>query len=206
MVHSAEIRWFIPGPLPGDVRDWFGAGQGLTPEKARDDAYLFFPGCDTVGVKLREGKLEVKAVVSPPRPLHLGDGVNGRTDQWVKWSLGSEGLKALEDDLRQSGRWVEVRKERYLRKFSADGETPVEVPAREKPDRGCNAELTCIRVDGDPGEWFSIGFEAFGPAGGVGKTLDDTLRLFFGRHGGVPGLRLTGRESMSYPVWLATLE
>ena len=56
MLHSAEIRWFVPGQIPQAVLDWFGAGHALKPEEKRIDEYLMFPDCDTVGVKLRQGK------------------------------------------------------------------------------------------------------------------------------------------------------
>ncbi len=207
MLHSAEVRWFIPTTLPEGVRDWFKDGQPPPDsEDSRVDEYLLFPDCDSVGVKLREGRLEIKAMLCGPRPISAGVGINGRTDQWVKWSFESEGLRDLNQGLRQSGKWVKVRKERYLRKFSADADTAVEVPAKQKPFPvvGCNVELTRIEVEADPRFWFSLGFEAFGPSGSTPKILDDTLRLFFTGRGLVPGVTLNGLASLSYPAWLAT--
>lgn len=205
MLHSAEMRWFVSGALPQEVLQWFRAGHDLQPEQERTDEYLVFPGCDTVGVKLRQGRLEIKALSSSPRPLALDPGINGRTDQWVKWSFESASLPPLVGELHQSGRWIRVGKTRYLRKWSADTGTLVEVPSEAFPPVGCNAELTCIELQAQPGLWYSLGFEAFGPPATNGKTLDETLRRFFNAHGGMPGIRLTGRESMSYPAWLATL-
>lgn len=206
-LQSSEIRWFFPQSLPQEVLEWFSAGENLTPERVREDEYLLFPGCDTVGVKLREGKLEVKTLQAASRPLDLDGGITGRTDQWVKWSFGNEGLKTMKEALLESERWGRVSKERFLRKFSYDSGNPVEVQSEEKPlpTSGCNVELTRLRVNADPGEWFSLGFEAFGAPASTAKILDDTLRKFFGEHGDMPGVRLTGRESLSYPAWLATL-
>lgn len=121
MLHSAEIRWFIQGALAEEILTWFKAGKALESEGERPDDYLLFADCDTVGVKLRGGKkFEVKSRVSGPRPLVLDFGINGRTEQWVRWSFASDGLAALNDELHQSGHWVQVIKERYLRKFSAE--------------------------------------------------------------------------------------
>jgi len=206
MVHSAEVRWFIPTTLPERVQDWFKDGQPSPElEDSRVDEYLLFPDCDSVGVKLREGKLEIKAMLCAPRPISMGAGINGRTDQWVKWSFKSEGLRDLNLGLHQSGKWVKVRKERCLRKFSADANI-VEVPAKQKPFpiAGCNVELTRIEVEEDPRFWFSLGFESFGPSGSTSKILDDTLRLFFKKRGLMPGVPLNGLASLSYPAWLAT--
>lgn len=207
MFQSAEIRWFVPEALPTEVLQWFGAGQAVDSEGTREDQYLVFPGCDTVGVKLREGKLEVKAMLSPSRPIDLAEGINGRTDQWIKWSLDSKALSILEDELLQSGRWIRVRKTRFLRKFSLDSDTPVEVPVWERPfpSKGCIVELTRVGVGADLTSWFSLGFEAFGPGRSDVGVLYETARHFFHLHGSMPGVRLTGREALSYPAWLATL-
>jgi hypothetical protein len=205
MVHSAEIRWFLPGPLPEPVRHWFTAGQRFAPAPKRWDDYLLFPGCDTVGTKLREGTLEVKAMTAASRPLSVTPAINGRTDQWVKWSFASQGLGALDAELHASGPWVRVGKVRYVRTFGADAGTLVEVKTQERPVRGCHVELTGIDVPTEPSAWYSLGFEAFGPPATTAQTLDETLRYFFHIHGGVPGVRLHGRTSMNYPAWLATV-
>jgi hypothetical protein len=54
------------------------------------------------------------------QPLSQDLGINGRTEQWVKLSFASEGLRALDQALHQSGRWLKVHKERFLRRFSAE--------------------------------------------------------------------------------------
>lgn len=207
MLRSAEVRWFFPGAWPDEVRRWFGAGRQLEAEGEREDRYLLFPECETVGVKLREGKLEVKARVSGPGPFAVADGVRGRTDQWVKWSFASEGLQTLTGDLLRSGRWVGVRKERYLRKYSVDSGQVEEVPPRQKPlpVSGCNVELTAVGVDAEPASWYSLGFEAFGNPAGLAGTLEEAVRSFFAVNGGMPGVTLSERESLNYPAWLATL-
>ena len=217
MEHSAEIRWFIAGDsqenkIPDEILSWFSKGMSsdletLKPELNRQDEYLLFPNSDTVGVKLREGKFEIKALAADARPLNLGNGINGRTDQWVKWSFGNEGLDALREPLHNAGHWVGVSKDRYLRKFSADSHTLVEVPTSERPMSGCNVELTCIEVKTKPYFWFSLGFEAFGSPASVVKILDCALQSFFGDHSDLPvQLQLNGRNSLSYPAWIATLE
>jgi hypothetical protein len=101
---SAEIRWFWPGHAQWEVLlAWF-TREGRLPliehtdtpdsaarpfvkqERPRTDEYLLLPNCETVGVKQREGQLEVKALVDVPQPFAQGN-VAGQIDQWVKWSL-----------------------------------------------------------------------------------------------------------------------
>ena len=207
MLHSAEARWFIAKDLPDEVLGWFRAGQAPEREEAQVHEYLLFPDCDTVGVKLREGRLEIKAMVSTPRPISRDVGVTGRTDRWVKWSFGSEGLKNLEPALHQSGHWLKVRKERFLRKFSADAGGLVEVTAKQRPfpANGCNVELTRIAAEANPRFWFSLAFEAFGAPAGTAKILETAIHYFFQEHGRAPGIRLSRRNSLSYPAWLVKL-
>jgi hypothetical protein len=221
--HSAELRWFLPEQSPWDrVLHWFTL-QGRLPineegqydprtatgpfvklERERIDEYLFLPQCDTVGVKQRQGKLEVKALIAGPRAFSLGE-VDGRQNQWVKWSFAPSDAIAiqLEIELDQSGPWRKVVKKRYLQKYSFDLGL-VAVSPDQRPDTGCNIELTVIDVKATTGTWLTFGFEAFGPSGRVMVLLDEAVQHYFTVHGPAP-IRLEGRDSLSYPAWLALL-
>lgn len=205
MLRSAEIRWFILGALPDEVLSWFKSAQILDSEGVQVHEYLLFPDCQSVGVKLREGRFEIKAILAASQPLSLDLGIRGRTDEWIKWSFASEGLQAIDPALHQAGRWLKVYKERFLRRFSADRGSLVEVTAKRGclPGVGCNIELTRIEVEVNPRFWFSLGFEAFGPSAVSAKILLDATHLFFQEHGRVPGISLGERDSLSYPSWLA---
>ena len=207
---SAEIRWFLPGDGPRDaLLRWFGAEPDqdaptlVTREKARTDSYLLLPNCDSSGVKQREGKLEVKARVAGPFPIARPEAV-GRVDRWVKWSFApSEGIApALETELSTSGPWREVEKVRYLRRLSFDSGRAVAVAPDERPDSGCTIELTELTVERQA--WLTVGFEAFGPPARLLALLDEALGAFFAERG-APPLPLEGRDSMSYPTWIAMM-
>jgi hypothetical protein len=174
-------------------------------EQKRTDEYLLVPNCSTVGVKQRQGKLEVKALIAGPRPFSLG-GVVGRVDQWVKWSFDpSEAIATqLEIELDQSGPWRRVVKKRHTQKISLDSGGPVSVPPDQRPETGCNIELTVIDVEATLRTWLTFGFEAFGPSARVMALLDEAVTHFFAVHG-PPPVSLDGSDSLSYPAWLATL-
>ena len=136
--HSAEVRWFLPGLDQRDeVLKWFhlqdqlalnvekeydpkaATGPFVKLELERTDEYLLLPDSDTVSVKQRQGKLEVKALVTGPRPFACG-GMIGRTEQWVKWSFepsDKQRSKDLEIELDLTGPWRKVVKKRYLQKI-----------------------------------------------------------------------------------------
>ncbi|MEI2689854.1 MAG: hypothetical protein V9H69_09100 [Anaerolineae bacterium] len=136
--HSAEIRWFLPDQGRNDqILNWFrlpdqelvvetqnyvllpDAAPFVKQERERVDEYLLMPDCTTVGVKQRQGRLEVKALIAGPHPFSQGE-VSGRVDQWVKWSFdpSNEIANLLEGELDQSGPWCRIGKKRYLQKYS----------------------------------------------------------------------------------------
>lgn len=238
MLNSAEVRWFLPLQLksqdkPSDseifksIYKWFSGGKSLNLESSRIDDYLIFPDSDSVGVKIRQKKLEIKAIQTASRPFSVTvkhDGqlveIKGRTDQWVKWSLDLvAGLKksyegeqldraseAVAITLKGADSWFSVSKDRYLRKFSADVGTMEEVTVSQRPDKGCNVELTIIIVKSDPSYWLTFGFEAFSPL--TSETpiiLDKAIRLFFETHGTIPAYQLNQCTSLNYSAWMSTL-
>jgi hypothetical protein len=220
---SAELRWFLYNPPDqwDEILKWFRL-QGrllLRPENSydpnsvtepfvkreakRSDKYLLLPDCDAVGVKQRQGNLEIKALVSGPRPFSFSArGINGRIDQWIKWSLASKLHKELEVEMDQAGPWSNVVKDRYLQKYSFDSGRMVAVSPDHRPDTGCNIELTKISVKPDVWDWLTFGFEAYGPSNRSIAMLDEAVEHFFAAHGPSP-VRLEGRDSLNYPNWLA---
>lgn len=209
MFHSGEMRWFFRGEPPHEARDWFenrGCGRS---EPARTDNYLVLPGCRTAGVKLRGGRLEIKARTGAPEAADYANGISGYRDTWVKWSSptgDSDYLGKLL--LRAEDRWLSVEKQRYLRLVSLVAQEPEEVePGGEWLPRGCQVELTTIRTwptDGDAtlaAPWWSLSFEAFNDPLTILEDLDRAIEYFFRD---APPIGLGRDSSMSYPVWLDT--
>ena len=58
---TTEVRWFRRGSIPQSVRQWFST-LGRQPEfqPPRLDYYLRLLDGDALGIKIREGKVEVK--------------------------------------------------------------------------------------------------------------------------------------------------
>jgi hypothetical protein len=205
MLYSAEARWFFRMGLTTDVRDWFVNGQALKPEPDRPDDYLWMPNCETVGVKLRDGKkFEVKSQVSAPKLFAIGP-IAGRTDEWIKWSFDAPAFEPVAGAMMLSEQWIRITKLRYLRKFSADSERLTEVPADRKPwpAAGCNVELTAIKPP-DGVEWVSLAFEAFGPPERTVTILNDTMTGSLALDRLPSKFHLSAATSFNYPAWLAT--
>ena len=202
-VHTAEVRWFLreEPELANRLQNWFAEGRDL-PSWERTDSYLLFPGCESVGVKLREGRFEIKAIRGASEAVRYGPGVTGRADTWVKWSHSQEGvdswIKALGEEPEG---WIQVKKKRWIRRFSLDTAKPEEAKSNEWPDEGCHMELAAIRAGGS--RWWTIACEAFGAAHTVRRNLHLLAEHFFLQN--TPPIPLYAANSCSYPVWLHTV-
>jgi len=206
---TVEVRWFYEGRVPPDVLAWFQeSGRGPEEPSCRVDYYLRFPDRDCLGIKLREGRLEIKRRCHDFGVVRLHESVVGRVEHWRKWSL-----ELAQNGWRPAGRaapssaWVAVRKERRLRTYRLAGEGAdidlapevVAVDAESCSDQGGDWELTAVNA-GDR-TWWSVCFEAFGDE----STLRETLVLVV-RHvlsGGVPRA-FDAAHSYGYARWLGT--
>jgi len=211
MYHSTEVRWFLEGPLPDEMRLWFETGGSAKTEPQRTDEYLFLPGCETTSVKLREGRFEVKALTQPPVSVPCRHGISGFRDAWVKWSsarIDKDTSSRLAG--RAEDRWIAVSKLRRLRLVSLEGGEAVEVaPDHGWLSGGCQVELTAIeawsrtqgRSEAEP--WWSLSFEAFGNEKTMQDGIDLVIDKFFKEP---PPVNLSREASFSYPVWLQRLK
>jgi hypothetical protein len=199
MLPSVEARWFMRGAVPieslGWIRRWEFAGGG--PEE-REDHYLALPDITSIGVKLRDGKFEVKRRDIDLGLFPLSSRVIGRLALWRKWSF-----KVVDDDSIEvpDGYWMTVQKKRFLRKYSSECSDFRPVDPKSFPTCGCTVELTELKARG--AEWWSVGFEAFGPDE---DQLRHTLTLVAAKclvTQNCPSL--SGEDSFDYPEWLLSL-
>jgi hypothetical protein len=201
MLHSCEMRWFFLGAAPEQAKIWFGTADAQK-EGSRRDSYLIFPGCAVIGFKLRNGgKLEIKALHSPPSTIEPVKGIIGKVDRWVRWSPEFELTGGLKHAIRHGSRWVDIDKTRWLRTYEFHDGSPREVGGKERPSEGCNVELTELRLEN--GVWWTVGFEAFGPSTKLEDHLRATLEEFFSSRREEALKSLSEANSMSYPAWFA---
>ena len=194
-VRSLEVRWIFPGLVPTAVSGWFGRFPTRT--ESREDTYLLDPHLPGLSVKIRGGgALEVKVYRGSPGILEVAARARGRIQSWQKWSFPFGPHRQASGD---PAGWSAVRKRRRIRRFSlASGPVAAHVPGLGHEPR-CEVELTEIRTLGQ--EWWTLGFEATGPADQLHSELQATAALVFAQalpDGVEPGLH----ESKSYAEWL----
>ena len=191
-VRSLEVRWIFPGQLETAVARWFGRFPART--ESRDDTYLLDPPLRGLSVKVRGGgALEVKAYRGSPGILEVPGRARGRMESWQKWSFPCSPLSP------GPAGWRPVRKRRRISRFPlASGQR--EARAREPVQQPrCEVELTEVRTRGQ--DWWTLGFEATGPADLLRRELEATAALVFAH--ALPGRMEFGPdEARSYAEWL----
>lgn len=165
------MRWFTEGSLPAGIVDWF-EGHEPDPEiqPRRVDYYFRVVGVDSIGIKLREGKIELKQRQRQLGVIRLHERVHGILEEWSKWSFGlaESAIGTLVVDLPSSG-WIRAEKERAVRRYGLSDSGIHAASRGYYPVPGCAWELTEVDIAGS--SWWSLGFEAFGSKDGLQDLL-----------------------------------
>jgi hypothetical protein len=192
---SLEVRWIFPGQLEAAVTGWFARFPART--ESREDTYLLDPQLRGLSVKVRGGgALEVKVYCGSPGILEVAGRARGRMESWQKWSFPFSPLGPGSGD---PAGWRPVRKRRRISRFSlASGQLEARGPALDEQPR-CEVELTEVQTPGQ--DWWTLGFEATGPADLLPSELQATAALIFAQ--ALPGDMKPGPQaSRSYAEWL----
>lgn len=193
---TVEVRWILPGQLDAAMAGWFR--QFPTWTESREDAYLIYPVLRGLSVKIRAGRqLEVKLCHGCPGILDAAGRARGRLESWRKWSFPFGPLGPY--DAGPSS-WTVVHKRRCISQFRlASGWVTAGIPDRTA-EPSCAVELT--EVSSGSETWWSLGFEATGPAGSLHSTLQRTAALVFART--LPAdVELDMSHCQSYADWLS---
>jgi hypothetical protein len=212
---TIETRWFFDGESARHprLRAWFESCApfpklATVPAPAwrgrmdgKPDVYLLMPGCTDMGIKWREGTLQIKGCVEDLGPRRFGGRHEGRVQRWVKWTYAEvpAAYRGLFD--AEAGHGIataSVQKTRALRMISLDRAAPEEVAPGVALQRGIGVEMTDLERDGQ--RYCSIAFEAFPDDSVMVARFDETVSSF------LQSLEdALGKEaSMSYPEWLCT--
>jgi hypothetical protein len=212
---SRELRWFFEGPLSAhpDLEEWFlgcapfDTADGVTSpawQPRRDnapDVYLLLPGQEDMGIKWREGLLQIKGLVESLGEREFCGMHVGSVERWIKWSYARlpDGYADLFDS--PAVETAAVHKVRSTRLVDLATETPVEVSPDTFLVLGMAVELTRIAT-GDK-EYCSLGFEAFPDPRVTDATFDTAVARFLRS---LAAVRLDAAGSMSYAAWLNSLK
>lgn len=185
------MRWFFKGGVPAAVERWFAAGLPQA-EPWREDRYLILPGLVDMGIKAREGRLEIKGRTAVAGRHAIAPGIDGIAERWCKWSYDAALAERFCGLASQAS--VVVGKGRVRRRFllAPNGAQATAEDARDR--RGFALELTRIRLARDA--YWSLVIEA---APDDATLLDDLTRALAEALAGFP-LPLPQTRSRSYPA------
>jgi hypothetical protein len=166
----------------------------------RIDQYLLLTGESEISIKRRGDNpdVEIKGLVA--RLRNEGGSFAPHVELWCKWRVQASAPEITNK--------VIVRKVRWLRAYDTSGAAIVEIPLQLNerplsgaalPQQGCNVELTKILLDGDPRQWWTLGFEAFGGVDFAPVNLQRTVKFLLSRSLPLP----SSGEFLSYTSWLA---
>jgi hypothetical protein len=193
---TVEVRWILPGQLDAAVAGWFRRFPGWT--ESREDAYLIRPVLRGLSVKLRAGReLQVKLCYGCPGNLYAAGRARGRLESWRKWSFPFGPLGPYDAG---PPAWSVVHKRRRISQFRlASGRIMAGIPGRAT-EPSCAVELT--EVSSGSETWWSLGFEATGPADLLRSMLQGTAALVFAQ--ALPAdVEFGMSHCQSYVEWLS---
>lgn len=186
--------------MPPPVEAWFRRASGsVDQEPVRVDHYLQLAHIDSLGIKLREDRIEVKQRVDQQQLVRFHERVAGVVEEWRKWSFAIQDPDGvLARATAAAGSWIAVRKDRQLRRYRvADDGRVIALTSSTSPDRGCELELSHVEVAGET--WWTLSFEAFGEPSTLRVELLAVVRYVVASDA-PPAL--PADDSFGYAAWL----
>jgi hypothetical protein len=163
----------------------------------------------------RQSKVSEHPVIGPPAGPSVPSVVEGLSTVEVRWILPGQldaavagwfGRKwsfpfgQLAPNDAGPPAWTVVHKRRRMSRFRLAGGRLVADVAERATGSECGVELTEVRSGGET--WWSLGFEATGPADLLRRTLEGTAALMFAK--APPGeVELDMGHCQSYAEWLS---
>ncbi len=202
---TRELRWFFDEKLPAEVERWFEhdlPGDNVYSPGPRTDLYFLVKDKPDFGLKLREGKLQLKWRTFM-EPFSTSDRqAQGVESTWHKdeWEFSSaENVRAgFTEPSDLKGPRIEVWKDRKQRKYSVSETCElVAVPINDRPARVAVIELTTL--DTEYGPAWTLGFDAIGTPEAVEEILQCAADKLLADY---PGPALTEESWAGYPKWL----
>jgi hypothetical protein len=203
MLTTSEIRWFDQGKVPPAIENWFTANvlkENCQKLENREDWYLQIPGCEYLGVKLRQQRLETKLRVAELGILQLRNNVLAAPEQWLKSTCEDAKLENLiTSEVIARGQWVKVEKVRsQIRYLVADDRSLTPASTEQNSPEGCNIELTELIINQTL--WWTLGLEASGTEDNLNFNLETVAKKLFQTF---PEQGLNLGNSYAYPKWLS---
>lgn len=204
MYPTVEVRWFYKGEIPTKVlTDYIQGGDEPVHFPPRTDYYFVVPGRVDLGIKLREGLLEIKQRTKTHKVHQFNLYTFGIVESWQKWgfALSQPDSGSYTDKFSsRNASWSAVVKHRWLRKYEITPDRrALELPQSTTITNGCEWELSNVHLEGIDSPWWSIAFEAFGEEHRLFDSLVTAVKKALTN---IEDQNFLRTDSFSYPAWL----
>ena len=106
---------------------------GLDIFENRTDHYLLVQGCDNIGIKVRNSRLEIKRR-RDVRPYDISElNISGNIERWERWEWNDKtACIEIEQSIYRDDEnpWIKVDKKRWQKKFSILDKVLLPVPSQ----------------------------------------------------------------------------
>jgi hypothetical protein len=197
---TIEVRWFYPEVIPVDLLTWWDTLGELLVADNRTDVYLQSSSPD-VGVKLRQGNLEVKYRQARLGAMEINGFGSSHVERWLKWICIDDSSSLNPAQFTDRSGWITVAKSRLQRLYQVEFGDKIQLRSISKPQAGAAAiEVTQLQVEQQI--WWTIACEYLGDNLDLDRQflpLVNTLLL------ACPISHSDRSISGGYPQWLNTL-
>ena len=201
-ISTAEIRWFYPGSIPDKIYSWLKGKTGFYEDQPlRTDNYLLLPEQENLGIKLRQGRMEIKKRTEV-HPEYIAPGIAGSVESWIKWSIPAEQhTDSLQHILSDQAHWVAIQKNRSVQKYAiGEYQSVIPYPSEGYPKEGVMLESCELLINSQT--WWTLAIECFGPSEKVHSNL---LTVIPGMLKTDSNLSLSVAYSSGYPEWISRI-
>ena len=191
------MRWFFEGKIPINVTKILEE-TALDISENRTDHYLLVQGCENIGIKVRNSRLEIKR----RRDVQSYDiselNISGNIERWERWEWNDKtACIEIEQSIYSDDKnpWIKVDKKRWQKKFNVRDKVLLPVPSQSLYS-DLAMEITKLKSNGET--WWTIGFDLFTEQDH--SFFDRLIEIF-------PVLQievdLKKERSYGYPRWLS---
>ncbi len=199
MYLTAEVRWFDKGSIPPAMMSWFTKiHPKVWTEAEHTDFYYSLPNDDTIGIKLRENRIEIKKRQAVEKPVRFTPQTTGAIETWEKWSVALRPVEINFNEIAADPIWFGIRKRRNLQRYQlTESLIPVTIAYDRRVPQGFTLELSQITIRQE--RWWTIAFEFYGITNIPMNKIQDIAK---GMLITLPNLRLDPHSSFGYSRFL----
>lgn len=151
ILESWETRWFGEGAVPLPLQQW-SEENNLKIQPLRTDHYLLNNAGKIMGIKWREGSLQIKELITQTDDVPP-------LEHYKKWSFELE-KDELQNRIEGRNEWIAVTKKRDMAKWRINGGEIEKVELGYEEENGFELEISSIICKEKL--WWSVAFEATG--------------------------------------------